>query len=462
MLTLNMTSGNNNQTIWVLKINTPTPIYLSTRDITLDAINYDGQVLNFDNYLTDITQTSTIPSGGGTGAVSSFGFSISRYVGNTSLDGFFNEFYPATSGVYLSGVLVQFGIVWEGATTEAEITWLMVGRIVDYQYEQRKLNITVFQESEITNKEVPYYSVQKDFNNDMSYYLNAPTENLGLTIPIVYGSFNVDTFDYDLKKLCPSILIDKRYFTFIQASHKLKTQNSPTYTDALYKYISGLDTYLVLIPDNGSSFNYDTKSYVNLLSTSRVAGDTIKGKLFIVPKAVGTTSDYVEIENILDRDNSTEITVTDTEEVAIRSDGEASTSDVGVLGLTSTDVQLRVTWQSDDGGNRQITLKYYNEGLTTPAYGSTATDTTTVTGGTYKTTSFSFGISTTSKSNSNLPWTVEELCNLSYVALNSSGTGATSGDINISQVVVILSNIIVSSLLKKVNNVRPLDSFPEI
>ncbi len=60
MLTLNMTSGNNNETIWVLKINTPTPIYLSTRDITLDAINYDGQVLNFDNYLTDITQTSTI------------------------------------------------------------------------------------------------------------------------------------------------------------------------------------------------------------------------------------------------------------------------------------------------------------------------------------------------------------------------------------------------------------------
>ena len=50
MLTLQMTAGNNSDSIWMLKINTPTPSYLSTRDIVLRNITdtadttWDGQV----------------------------------------------------------------------------------------------------------------------------------------------------------------------------------------------------------------------------------------------------------------------------------------------------------------------------------------------------------------------------------------------------------------------------------
>ncbi len=129
MITLNQSPTANNQTIWVLKINTPTPIYLATRDLSLDS-TFDGQVLNYDNYLTDLSYESSIRESGGTGAVTNFSFSVSRHVSNTSLDGFFNEFYPATSGVYLSSVIVQIGICWVGATADTDITWLFSGRVI--------------------------------------------------------------------------------------------------------------------------------------------------------------------------------------------------------------------------------------------------------------------------------------------------------------------------------------------
>lgn len=437
-------------------------IYLASQDITLDN-TYDGQVLNKDNYLSDITSPSSIIGGGGTGSVTSFSFSISRYVSNSNFNSFFNELYPATDAGFLVSRIVDFGICWEGATTDTEITWLLRGRVIDYNYEQRKLNFTAFQESELTNKEVPYYVLQKDNDNGVSYYEYAPDENYGLVLPVIYGSFNVDTFDYDLKKVAPSICVDKRYFTFIQAVHKLYTQNSPTYTNALYKYIEGLDTYMVLIPDNGSSTNSNTLATINLLSTSRVAGELIKGKLFIVPKSIGYTSDYNTIQSILDRDNSTYVTVADTNELSVRTEGEASTGDVGVLGQSSSDCQIFVSWQSNNGGNRQITLKYWNQGIATPAYGGSTSSTTTQTGGTWVTATHNFGTSTTSKNDANLPWTIEEICNLDFVAANTSGTGATSGDLNIRQFVIILSNIIVSSLLKKKNpNVAALSAGGEI
>src|SRR5574338_954927 len=120
MITLNQTSGDNNETIWVLKIHTSTPIYIATKDLSLDS-TFDGQVLNRQNYLSNLTQSSTIQSSGGTGTVSSYSLSISRYVNNTSLDGFFNEFYPNGSE-YLTSKIVDIGICWVGATADKDIT----------------------------------------------------------------------------------------------------------------------------------------------------------------------------------------------------------------------------------------------------------------------------------------------------------------------------------------------------
>lgn len=433
-------------------------IYLSTRDISLDN-SYSGQLLNEKNYISEVPFNSNILEGGGAGSVTSFNFAISRYVDNASLDGFMNEFYPSSDGGYIVSRVVDFGICWEGATVDTDITWLFRGRIIDYNYQQRQLTFVVFQESELTNKEVPYYAIQKDFNNGVSYYQYAPTENYGVPIPIVYGSFNIDAFDYDLKKVSPCICTDKRYLIFAQAAHKLYTQNSPTYTNALYKYISGADTYMVLIPDNGSSINYNTKAYVRLYSPSRVGSEGIKGKLFLVPKLIGITSDYNDIENILDNSNSTNITVEDTKELSVRL-GEASTSDTGILSQTAADIKIAVSWQSDDGGNRRITLKYYNQEGT--SYSSSTNATTTNTGGTWDYDYHEFGDSVIGKSNADLPYTIEEICSYDYVMANTSSIGATSGDLKIRQMYVEISNIIVMGIPANKNNVRPLRAGGEI
>ena len=146
-------------------------------------------------------------------------FSISRYVGNTNFDIFFNDWYPATGKGYLSGQLVDFGICWIGATTDTEITWLFRGRIVDYSYEQRKLNITVFQESEISNKEIPYYAVQKDFDNGVSYFENAPDDNMGKTLPIVYGDLEqIIAKPPYVRRFMPTVRVDEK--KYIISTHK--------------------------------------------------------------------------------------------------------------------------------------------------------------------------------------------------------------------------------------------------
>ena len=235
MLTLNQAVGNNSDTIWVIKINTSTPIYISTRDLALDT-TFDGKALSFDSPIGNISFNSSIKEGGGTGSVTSFGFSISRYVDNTSLDGFFNEFYPATSGVYLSSQIVQLGVCWVGADADSDITWLFRGRIVDCQYEQRRLNITVFQESEITNKEVPYYSVQKDFDNGISYYTDAPEDTYGKTIPIVYGDLAQTSLPPYVRRFTPIIRVGENKYPI--SSHRNYNPYGGSSDDRLFEEVS--------------------------------------------------------------------------------------------------------------------------------------------------------------------------------------------------------------------------------
>ena len=106
MITLNQSPGNNNDIIWVLRILTDNPIYIASRAIALD--NTYISALNSD--VGDIFQVSSISQGGGSGEVSSFNFNISRYLSNASLDGFFNEFFPASGGERIVSKIVDSGL----------------------------------------------------------------------------------------------------------------------------------------------------------------------------------------------------------------------------------------------------------------------------------------------------------------------------------------------------------------
>jgi len=406
LITLNQTSGDNNETIWVLKINTATPIYLSTRDLSLNegGIVYDGQVLNYGNYLTDLSFDSSIKESGGTGAVTSFGFSISRHVSNAGLSSFFDEFYPATSGVYLSAVMVQIGICWVGASADTDITWLFAGRVISYDYEQRRLNVTVFQESEITNKEIPYYSVQKEFNNGVSYFENAPEESYGKTIPIVYG--NLSTTDNWGASLCvPCVYVDNTTLALIAASHYVNVAPS-----VALSYINEIKSYLEMTSSQDSASN----TYAGCVFSLQTTGDQVYGKLFI---KLGIPNSFVSTaKNVIDAPDTTNyLELDDTDRLDLSPIGIVRNSKISALSSTpASDIGFHFVASSDGAGNRDIKFTRYNLAINEE---STVNQIFTVGTAIVDNVQY-FGTSTDAKNDANIPWTIEEVCSQRYRVQN--------------------------------------------
>lgn len=436
MITLNQTAGDNNETIWVLKINTSTPILVSTKALTIadadeNVITYDGQALNRNNYISDITQNSTVQGGGGTGSVSSYSFSISRYVNNTSLDGFFDEFYP-NGTEYLTSKIVDLGIVWAGATLDTDITWLFRGRVIDYSYEQRQLNLTVFQESEISNKEIPYYSIQKDFNNGVSYYPNAPKESIGIDIPIVYGSFNIfnpvpntTTGAKAGIALTPAYLVDPSKLEYIICSHQVKTiswnQHGKTGdTNLLFKYLSGVDNYMMCFKVGDSASSYSNSvvkySFSFMFTISRIYAD-----LYIQLTQVSGITTQSDVIDAIDDDPTTysqidRFEITATNSIALNIEGNESTSNVGYFksDAGSISVIFAIKLEDDSTGNYRIGIT--NNTLATPA--SVDTGTVSMAGSTILEKVADLSGVTSIKQSTTLPWTIEELSDLEYNVIN--------------------------------------------
>lgn len=433
MITLNQTAGDNNETIWVLKINTSTPILVSTKALSIsdadeNAIIYDGQALNRNNYLSELSFGSNVISGGGTGSVTSFGFSISRYVNNTSLDGFFEEFYPVGTE-YLTSKIVDLGVVWSGATLDTDITWLFRGRIIDYSYEQRQLNLTVFQESEISNKEVPYYVIQKDFDNEISYFANAPEDSYGVSIPIAYGDLTtgaqilgyIDT-RLDYGNLCPCIKTSKTKNAYIVTSHKCHTVSADNVlwgnVDAVvYFYIPNLSTYMAVYNRDDSADAYTNNIVRYTFDTQYTRGvDNLKGFCRIKLTADSKDSD-VDIDLVADNDVTNYAEIDNNEVCALKMADTASTSDIGFLSnLNTTDVQIFFDCSNDGSGtyNLEITYKNYTQTSSSGSVGSTSVSTETAIG-------YEIGQITTAKKDAEA-WTIEELTSLDYLITNKSGS----------------------------------------
>lgn len=399
--------------------------YISTRDIELNY-TYDGKVLNKTSPFSNVVWSSTIQGSGGAGAVTSYSLSISRHIGNSNLDGFFNEFYPATGGAQLTSKIIDLGIVWEGASGDNEITWLLRGRIIEYSYSQRTLTLTVFQESEIINKEIPYYSIQKDFDNDVSYYTRAPEDNYGLPIPIVYGSFDqvftdTDALETGLYKLAPCLSIDKAGFEFIIASHSCYETSQDIVASGnaewVFKYINGLQSYL-WIKNSNTSYSTTSNVIISTFELITTRGGYLKGHLFARLGEYSEMTDVDDYANVIDQDTTTYSEVDGGDKLALRTFGSASTSEIGILSLSDTEIVVSFRASTDGGGNRNYTINYYNNSLSVPA-GDSSPTTGTLTSATSSMKSHQFGENTDGKRDDVLPWTIEEICGLDYYIENT-------------------------------------------
>lgn len=447
MLTLNDSALNDNQIIWVIKIDTDTPIYLSTAKdgITLDANFYDGKVL-FKDSLSDGGKAIDISYGGGIGSVGSFDFSIARYNLNSLTNGFFNEFYPTIEAgpvvmPYLIARVVSVGFLWEGATTEAEITWFFYGYIDDYSYDSDKITLSCLEYAELENIELPYYKVQKDFDDKVSYFPKAKENSFGSPIPILYGDFTAVDQEYNIYTLAPTILVDINTYTFLLSSHWLQTS-----ADALYKYLDGADTYMKLF----SAQEVSTDSYNGLKYTLMNTPVQVYGKVYLHFGGIGSYSDEIDVVNTRDDDDSSYNTLTRVsaggdKRMSLILESDLSTSELGILSSTTADIGFYATIGSADALTIGYRLFYRLVNSSQPPAQTAGTTVVKITDnvdfGDY------IGTVNQQKYNTNLPWTIEELQGMQYVIQNESANDVTY-IIRVYNAYLYLNNIVLVSIVK--------------
>ena len=420
-------------------------IHIATRDINLDN-HYEGSIINRDNCLTNIEFNSTIEGGGGAGSVTSYNLTISRYVDNADLTDFFNAFFPAVDGGRIVGRIIDLGIVWAGATTDDEITWLFRGRIIDYLYEQRRMTFTIFQESELTNKEIPYYSVQKNNDNGVSYFTNAPIENYGIILPIVYGDFTKYIDEHLLFKpnLFPIVCVEKYHLQYICATHKFYDEEFSTgggTASFMYQYVDGIKTYMGMSCENGSATNNYAIAFVTNFDTLDSNDNVILGTINVQPQIPASKNAKSNCANIIDDLTSTDLTLASLERVAFKIDG--SGGDVGSLSRQNGSVEIIFVVTNVVGGaTLQVGASYYNKEFNSGTGGDGFGDTFTwVAGDTY----FTYDLSSdfTSRDITDEPWTLADLCSLEYWVQAQPGNSVT-----IQNLWMRITNIIVSDVRK--------------
>lgn len=443
MLTLNDTPLNDNQAIFVIEIEADSTIRICNKieGITLSGNLYDGEPL-IKRSLVDNGKDIDVSNGGGIGNIQAFTLSFARYQTNSLLNDFFNDFFPATSKTYLSSRVVKIGIVWEGATTSGEVTWFFNGYIDEYSYDAKTINLLCLEYAELEKIDLPYYKTQKDFDNQISYSTDLDDEDYGMPIPIVYGSFITTNFEFSDVSLAPAVLMNKNLVTYKACSHKCKTivydnwKHDATARSYMFRPL-GAKTGWMAVYSSDTTYANTHRGYFLLMMN---AAAVVYGYAIIQLNGVGGQSSTVSIGNVTDNISTNYLELDESTQLALRISDSIGSSNIGVLGGGASDIILWWDVASDDGNTRSIDMYHYNND-TALSNSATADSITTRT--------FSgqaFGNVVTAKSNSNLPFTIEELINYEYVLRNKEVDAGKA--IFVYNGYLQLFNILVSGVLK--------------
>ena len=370
-----------------------------------------------------ISEGIEIQGGGGLGRISAIETGFARYATAAEYNGFFNEFYPATSGKRLVGREVHLGWVWAGATLESEITWFKKFYVENYSYDSSKIGLYCIETRELEMIELPPYEVQKDYNDGVSYFPNADESSFGEPIPIVYGSLFVGMSVVNQTwELAPGLLVDKEKVKFIFACHKVFDDSYGVVSGQyiVYRYVSSLKTYMQIYKASGTS---SVNSYVNNTVSMQGTLGELLGNLIIQLVDVSQESTIADFGDAIDKSLATYSTIPSggAEALALRPVGSASSGEIGTLSTNAAWISVAFLVSSNNAGNRDIKISYINNNLATPA-GATGTTVTIATGATATEKQHTFGNSTDAKKVADLPWTVEEVCSLDYYVQNLETT----------------------------------------
>jgi hypothetical protein len=182
---------------------------------------------------------------GGFGTVGMLDIVLNRYSGYYKED-----FYPAFGKSIPK--FIKAGVVWNTANNENQITWMYEYGAETFDVTSTKIGITAFEINELQNTTIPYYKIQKEYDNEVSYYPNAPEENYGQPLPIVYGQYieygnsgGANSF-YQTFRLANAICVDRNLLRFVIASHNCVDIESPLAEYELYKSLPKFDSYVFI------------------------------------------------------------------------------------------------------------------------------------------------------------------------------------------------------------------------
>ena len=369
-----MTAGNENDIILVCRITDDTnTLRLSTKDITLSSNSWDGKSLTKGQNafaFNEVGKRIDVLNEAVSGEVSTLVFGFIKNTSNSLLDGFIEEFYPGSSGRILTTMKVELGVIWTGATLETEITWLHQYQIDDYQYGQSNINIIASEFSEFEDFEIPFYLIQKDYDNEISYFPGAPDDDYGKVLPIIYGIPCVGEtttrvqLNYSSKSYAPLIIINKSKLEFIGACHKVFSYDASGIT-------IGADTHEY----TGQwvfSYNNQINNYIGYLNASTSVSNTEAGLIIdfagnndpitrycqIQMSLMGEGSDTVtDAKEIVDRDETNYLTLNGQDNVILRKN--ISSIETIFNGYWTGFASTAVQWSSDSANARTAKIRNY-------------------------------------------------------------------------------------------------------
>lgn len=438
-MTLNQTPGNDNQLIFVLQVffDDVTLKLAYKQNITLSSVLYDSSVLAQGSL--NIGETSINPSFGGMSDISTLSFAFTRNSSNEYLSNFKDDFIPGTSGRYAINRLVRVGIVWEGATNENQISWINdYYYIQDFNSNKDYISFDCNELSALEKAELPYYTVQKNVDDCMSYSTSCPDNN-NVAIPLLYGLFNTQTFskyypEADIN-LAPAVLINRDTLEYVYASHQCEafTGSGFVFDDRpLLEYREG--GWLIINPANSAGLSEYVRESVILQST-KAEDETLIGKLcYNRGYLSGKKSDYGAIAAL--NTGAGFVTIADTETVSIKIDGSLN-SGVGLPGVASTDVRILPTFVDNGSADEYISVQYFD-----PNTGAFSTPAITSTQGVY----VNIGNDISAKNPAALPWTFDQLTQIEILITNITSTYETATPIYLESVTIEVNNIIVQQV----------------
>lgn len=458
MMTLNMTAGNDNDVIWVFRINLDSSIiHLATTAITLDANDYLGTVIK-KNTPQGSVKSVNILQGGGVSSRESLTIAFDKFSSVNQ-----ENFYPYTSMPYLSSRLVEVGFIWGNATTEAEITWYNTFYVDGYSFAFNQITLELIEFSEIESVILPFYKVQKDYDDGISYTLNSAEDVYGTPIPIVYGAFMTTDFETSTVSLAPTVLMDKNLTQVKVASHKCLATVYGNYTHDvtdryyLFKGISEGNYYVAVYTAGSTGTNNEQGHSVTLIGIP-VVGNVITGYARIPFTQVSAQSDVDDVASATDNSSTSytelDANVAGTNKIALRIAHPINSGDVGTLSTASVD-DVRQVWavSSNNAGSRAFTCYFYNvNGIQAGSGGATPEQTgnghsSSITGTSITEKQLGgFARETTATTdNPNLPHRIDDLSSYDYVLRNDETT--VGNIIRVAYGYLELSEILVSGTL---------------